>query len=54
MGALREEELRKLREARQLLIEAREALEGVLQDFDGNFKHIIGEMDSNGVESGSI
>ncbi len=53
MGALKEEELRKLREATQLLIEARVALERVSQDLDGNFKHIIGEMDSNGAESGS-
>ncbi len=53
MGALKEEEFRKLREATQLLIEARAALEGVLQDFDGNFKHIIGEMNSNGAESES-
>ncbi len=52
MVALKEEELRKLREATQLLIQARAALEGVLQDFDGNFKHIIGEMDSDGAESG--
>ncbi len=53
MVALKEEEFRKLREATHLLIEARAALEGVLQDLDGNFKHIIGEMDSNGAESGS-
>ncbi len=53
MVALKEEELRKLREATQLLIGARAALEGVLQDFDGNFKHIIGEMDRNGAGSGS-
>jgi len=53
MVALKEEELRKLREATQLLIGARAALEGVLQDLDGNFKHIIGEMDGDGAESGS-
>ena len=53
MQALREEELRKLREATQLLIEARAALEGVRQDLDGKFKHIIGEMDGDGAESGS-
>ncbi len=54
MGGLTEEELRKLREATQLLTEAHAALQGVLKDLDGNFKHIIGEMDSNGAESGSI
>jgi len=52
MVALKEEELSKLREATQLLIEARAALEGARQDLDGNFKHIIGEMDGNGAESG--
>ncbi len=53
MVALKEEELRKLREATQLLFEARVALEEASQDLDGNFKHIIREMDSNGAESGS-
>jgi len=50
MVALKEEELRKLREATQLLIEARVALEGARQDLDGKLKHVIGEMDS-GMES---
>ncbi len=54
MVAFKEEELRKLREATQLLTEAHAALQGVLKDLDGNFKHIIGEMDRNGAESGSI
>ncbi len=52
MVALREEELTKLREATQLLIEARVALEGARQDLDGKLKHVIGEMDSDGAESG--
>ena len=53
MGALREEELRKLRETTQRLIEARVALEGASQDLDGKFKRVIGEMDGDGAESGS-
>jgi len=53
MVALKEEELRKLREATQLLIEARVALEGARQDLDGKLKHVIGEMDSDGAESGN-
>ncbi len=54
MVALKEEELSKLREATQLLIVARVALEGARQDLDGKLKHVIGEMDGDGAESGSI